>query len=135
MSVTNSDTQSGTLASSYTYTSAAVLQWQTGAASPNPPNPDNYGSTTVNVSHTYTLINNGDITSASLTLSKTGAQSGAWYFGTDNCTGSTLAASATCTVQVIFLAGVPLPSGSYSAILSATDGSSTTTNNMTGTVP
>ena len=135
MTVTNTDTQSGVLAAAFTYQSMAVIQWQVGASSPTPPNPDNYGTVSVNVTHTYTLQNVGDLTSGIITISKTGAASGAWLFGTDNCTGNTLAPAATCTVQMTFLGGL-LGSGAYSATLSASEAAGTSsTNDVQGTIP
>ncbi|MBC7540672.1 MAG: IPT/TIG domain-containing protein, partial [Bacteriovorax sp.] len=133
--VTNTDTQTGTLLSGFTYQSMADLKWQIGATSPTPPNPDPFGTTSTNVTHTYTLKNTGDVASSTITLSKTGSDSAAWLFGTDTCTSTTLAAGATCTVQVTFL-GQFLATGSYSAILNAVATSGgTTTNNMNGSVP
>ena len=125
--LTNTDTQAAT--SSYTYASMADLKWQTGATSPNPPNPDAYGSTVTNITHTYTLRNYGDLTSSTITISKTGTAPAGWMFGTDNCTGNTLASLATCTVQLTFL-GQFLPSGSYSASLEATATTGGTTTNV-----
>jgi len=134
VTITNTDTQSGNLASAFTYQSMAVLQWQVGAASPNPPNPDNYGTVSVNVTHTYTLQNVGDLTSGTITIAKSGAASGAWLFGTDNCNGNTLAAGATCTVQMTFLGGL-LGSGAYSANLDSSEAGSSSTNAVLGTIP
>jgi hypothetical protein len=134
VTVTNADTQNGALAAAFTYQSMAVLQWQVGAASPNPPNPDNYGTVSVNVTHTYTLQNIGDTTSGTITISKSGAASGAWLFGTDNCNGNTLAAGATCTVQMTFLGGL-LGSGAYSASLDANATGTSSTNAVQGTIP
>jgi hypothetical protein len=133
--VTNTDTQAGTAISAYTYASMADLKWQIGIASPNPPNPDSYGTTSTNVTHTYTLKNTGDLTTTAITISKTGAAPAAWQYGTDSCQGATLAAGASCTVQVTFL-GQFLSLGSYSATLEATAATGgTTTNAMSGSVP
>jgi hypothetical protein len=135
VAVVNTDTQSGSQAGAYTYAVVAVLDWQTGASSPNPPDPDNYGSTNTNVTHTFTLENTGNDTSSSITISFSGTNPGAWLIGTDNCTGTTLAAAGTCTVQATFL-GAFLGTGSYSANIvgTATSGGSTT-NALLGAVP
>ncbi|MGE3610425.1 MAG: IPT/TIG domain-containing protein [Bacteriovoracaceae bacterium] len=135
--VTNTDTQTGTLAGSYTYVSLpATLSFQTGTSSPNPPDPDDYGSTIINITHTFTLINSGDSGSTTaITVSLTGTDVASWLIGTDNCTGNTLAPGASCTVQVTFL-GAFLTTGSYSATLEATAATGgTDTNSLTGSVP
>jgi hypothetical protein len=133
--VNNDDTQSDTLSSGYSYISTAQLIWVTGGASPNPPNPDDYGSTSVNVTHTYTLRNIGDIISSSITISTLTGTPAAWLKGADTCSGNTLAPAAECTVQWTFLGG-ELPSGSYSTLLkgSASTGGSTE-NLLQGSVP
>jgi hypothetical protein len=135
ITVTNTDTQSGTKAAGFTYQTMAVLAWQVGATSPNPPNPDSYGTTAVNVTHTYTLKNTGDTVTTAITISKLGGSPGAWLFGTDNCTGFTLASNATCTIQVTFL-GQFLSTGPYTTTLNATAATGgTSTNTMTGSEP
>jgi hypothetical protein len=118
VSVVNSDGQTGTNASVYTYTAIPVLEFQLGASSPNPPDPDPYGSTITNITHTFTLKNTGDLISSVITMSITGTNPTAWIFGTDNCTGSTLAYGASCTVQLTFK-GASLSTGAYSATLNA----------------
>lgn len=135
VSVTNSDSQSTSLANGYTYTQTPILEFVVGTESPNPPNPDNYGSTNTNVTHVFTLKNIGEGSSSSIIVSITGTNPGAWIKGTDNCNGATLAPNATCTVQVTFLGGFLSP-GSYSAVLNATAPSGgTTTNALQGTIP
>ena len=133
--VTNADTQSGTLNSAYTYQSMpALITWQTGASSPTPPGADAYGSTSTNITHTYTLKNTGDVTSSAITIAVTGTSPGAWITGTNTCT--TLAANATCTVQETFLGQWLTTGNSYSAILNATATTGgTSTNTMSGSVP
>jgi hypothetical protein len=138
VAVTNSDTQSGNLAASFTYQSMADLKWQVGGASPTPPNPDPYGSTNTNVTHTFTLKNIGDTISTTITVSVTGASPGAWLIGTDTCSGpgNELAPGASCTVQLTFLGQFLPATTSYTAILNATAASGgTTTNNLSGSVP
>lgn len=135
--VTNTDTQTGTLTNGFTYVSTATLEWQIGVISPNPPNPDPYGSTAVNVTHTYTLKNIGDVTSSTISITKTGISPGAWFFGTDSCSGggNELAAGASCTIQFTFLGGL-LTTGPYSSTLNATaTNGGTSTNDATASVP
>jgi hypothetical protein len=136
VTVTNSDTQSGFVSSGFTYTSMAILQWQTGSVSPTPPNPDSYGITSTNVTHTYTLSNIGDATTTAISISKTGGSPAAWIFGTDNCSATTLAAGASCTVQMTFLGQYLTSGATYSTTLNATATTGgTTTNTATGSVP
>ncbi len=135
--VTNVDTQSDTLSSSYTYVSTAQLEWVVGGASPTPPNPDDYGSTTTNITHTYTLTNSGDVTSSAISINTIAGTPAAWVIGTDTCSGggNELASMASCTVQMTFLGG-SLPTGSYNTVLraNATTGGSTD-NLLQGNVP
>jgi hypothetical protein len=134
--VTNTDTQIGSLTSGFTYQSMADLKWQVGVASPTPANPDSYGVTSTNVTHTYTLKNTGDIATTTITLSKTGSSPAAWLFGTDTCSGTTLASNATCTIQVTFLGQFLTHATTYAAVLNGlaiTGG--TATNNMNGSTP
>jgi hypothetical protein len=135
VSVTNTDSQVGSAAGAYTYTSIPVLAFQIGVASPNPPSPDSYGSTSTNITHTFTVINSGEGISSAITIALSGTDPAAFLIGTDNCTGFTLAPSATCTVQLTFL-GAFLSTGSYSAVLnaSATSGGAAT-NSVSGSVP
>ena len=114
----------------------ALLSWQTGTASPTPPGADAYGSTSTNITHTYTLKNTGDSTSSAITISVTGSSPGAWITGTDTCTNTTLAPNATCTVQETFLGQFLTTGTSYSATLNATvTTGGTATNTMSGSVP
>jgi fibronectin type 3 domain-containing protein len=98
----------------------------------NPPNPDDWGSTSVDTLHTFLLRNTGSAGSSTITVSVTGNAS-EWTKGTDTCNGQTLAASASCTIQMTFIGSSGTP-GSYSATLqaSATSGG-TTTNTLNGT--
>lgn len=138
VSVINPDTQFGTKPSAFLYVSSAVLQFDVGATSPKPPNPDSYGSGNVDVTHTYTLKNTGTATSSAITLSLTGTNANRW--GIELATGgdcvsasSTLAPAATCTVRVTFLAGSGT-GGVHTATLQATAASGgTATNVMNGT--
>jgi hypothetical protein len=136
--VTNPDTQDDPLIASYTYTPIAILEWQVGAISPNPPNPDNYGTTAVNVSHTYTLENVGDLTTSTITVQIAGADPAAFFILTDNCSGAgnELAPAAQCTVTISFLGAFNPAATTFNAILraSATTGG-TSDNDMTGTTP
>jgi len=133
--VTNGDGQIATLGGGYTYASIARLEFQVGATSPNPPNPDSYGSTSINVSHTYTIQNTGDISSSAIATSITGANPTVVLVGTDTCNGAILAAGASCTIQLTFL-GAFFPTGAYSGTIQATATTGgTTTNDFTGSVP
>ncbi len=132
--VTNTDNQSVAKGGGFTYLLPAELSWVTGFASPTPPEPDDYGQQFDNVTHTYTLKNVGEIETSAVTVSVTGANSTMWQKATDNCTGSVLAANATCTVQVNFLANGATV-GAYTAILQATAATGGSKNNvMTGEV-
>lgn len=127
--------QTDTSASTFTYSDSANLNWVVGGGSPTPPNPADYFSTSVNVGYTFTIENNGVADSTAISLSLTGTNPGAWTIGTDTCSGNTLTAGATCTVQIIFIASF-LSSGSYSANIEATATSGgTTINGLVGTVP
>lgn len=139
--IQNSNGQEVTSSGAFTYTpSAPELNWQIGASSPNPPDPDTYapGSAT-NEAHTYTLKNVGSLASSSITITIGGTNPGAFFLpdtsSGDNCTGTTLAPGAECTVQVIFLGAIMPGSASYNATLNATDGSTSDSNAMTGTLP
>lgn len=133
LSVVNIDGQSTTSASGFTYTAVPILKFKVGTISPTPPNPDDYGSTSTNITHTFTLENIGEGTTSAITVAITGTDSAAWIRGTDNCQGQQLAPNANCTIQVTFLGG-SLTAGSYTAILNATATSGgTTTNTLKGT--
>lgn len=135
ITVTNSDTQSGTMASAFEYTSMAQLQWQRGSSSPTPPDADTYGPTSINETHTYTLKNVGDAVSGAVTISVGGTNPTAWFKGTDTCNGNSLSPGASCTVQMTFL-GAGLSSGSYSATINALSSpGDSDSNNMNGSVP
>jgi IPT/TIG domain len=137
VTVKNSDNQTGSLVSTdpgaFTYAVEADLEFIVGSTSPTPPNPDNWGSTTTNITHTFTLKNIGDAATSAITVSLTGTNASAWVIGTNSC--STLAPNASCTVQLTFLGGF-LGTGSYVATLEATATSGgTTTNSLQGSRP
>jgi hypothetical protein len=123
------------LAAGFRYQSEADLEWQVGTESPTPPNPDNYGSTSLKITHTYTLKNRGDISSSTINISA--AISGEWIFGTNTCSGAgnELASNETCTVQITFV-GDTTTSGvhSYTLTATATTGG-TTANTLSATKP
>ena len=129
--------QNATLASSFTYISGPVLTWQVGAGDPNPPNPADWGTPSANETWTFTLENTGTTVSSTISLSVTGTNAIYWSFGTDNCSGTTLLAAETCTVQVNYLwALAPAASGTHTATLNATATSGgTSTNALTGSKP
>lgn len=124
-----------TLSNGYTYTSIPVLEFEVGASSPNPPNPDDYGTTSTNVTHTFTVKNVGEGASSSITTSVSGDNPAAWMITSDNCDGNTLAIDETCTIQLTFLGGF-FPTGYYQAELNAkaTSGGDAT-NHVQGTIP
>lgn len=136
VSVVSPVSTTGTLAAAFTYTSTpATLAFQTGTSSPNPPNPDSYGSTTTNVTHTYTLKNTGASDTTNVTVTITGANAASFAKGTDNCSGAPLTAGSSCTIQVTFL-GAFQSSGAYTATLTATAATGgTVTNTMNGNRP
>jgi hypothetical protein len=107
--------QETTLSSAFTFVAGPVLSWEIGVTTNNP---EDWGNAGANTSTTFTLENTGTSTSSTITLSLTGTNSTFWSFGTDNCTGTTLAAAGTCTVQVIYLWALA-PSGAHSATLNA----------------
>lgn len=135
VSATNLDLQSGSLANAYTFVGVAALGWVVGASSPNPPNPDPYGTTNTWITHTFTLTNTGTATSSAITVSMAGTDPTKWSLGTDGCTGNTLAIAANCTVQVTFEGGAGgQTAGSYSALVRATAAAGgTADNDVTGT--
>ena len=136
ISVVNPDTQNISLTNAFDYLDEARLEWQVGSGSPTPPNPDDFGITVTNVSHTYTLRNVGTTVSGTIVTSIEGAQASAFTkFPTDSCNGITLASGASCTMDVTFLGGL-MSTGSYSATLRATAPSSGTADNtIQGTRP
>jgi hypothetical protein len=133
--IQNLDLQSNSLTSGYTYTSIPQLSFVTGTSSPTPPNPDAYGTTTTNITHTFTVKNIGEGTTSSISVNLIGTDAAAWILGTDNCTGQTLAVNATCTIQATFLGSFLTPKA-YSATLQvgATSGG-TVTNSISGIRP
>ena len=121
----------GNQVTSFTLTvspAVATLQFVVGASSPNPPNPDNFGTTNVTIAHTYTLKNVGGLTTTAVTMSITGANAANFSLAADNCSGFTLAPNATCTMQVDFNAGTAgTAAAAYTATLQATAANSTST--------
>lgn len=117
VTVTNTDGQSGSLTSGFTYTPS--LSW-------SPATPYDFGSTTTNITQTFTLTNNGAIASSAVAISLTGS---GWLIGTDTCNGTVIPKTQTCTVQLTFL-GALLSTGSYTSLLkaSATSGGTTSVN-------
>lgn len=123
--------QTATLSSSFTYADGAVLSWQTGTTS----NPEDWGSTSSNVTTTFTLENSGNADSTAVSVSLSGANSALWIIGTNTCAGAILVALDTCTVQATYL-GAMAPLGSYSASLDATASSGgTAENGLLGATP
>ncbi len=132
--VTNGDGQTATSVNGYTYTSMAKLDFLVGATSPTPPNPDAYGSTNVNMTHTFTVQNTGDLATSVITMTTGGTHPTVFFIGTDTCTGSALAPAASCTVQLTFLAAF-FGTASYNATIEASAATGgTATNDVNGTV-
>ena len=138
--VVNPTSQSVTSSNAYTYNPAAPeLDFQVGSLSPNPPNPADYdaapySSTATNRSLIYTLKNVGSLPTSTITITLSGANTAAYFVNADTCSGTTLAADASCTVDIIFL-GAIMATGSYTATINATDGTTSDTNNVIGTTP
>lgn len=98
------------------------------------PTPHNFGSTTVGMMagpQTFTVTNTGDSTSGTLNTLISGLDASQFQIGADSCDGMTLAAGATCTVEVTYeptIAGTHMgslvvsssPGGSASAALQGT---------------
>jgi len=75
-----------------------------GALSVSPPSND-FGSVVVSTSSeatVFTVTNTGGDTTGALASALTGAQMNQFAISADNCSGNTLAASATCTLSVSF---------------------------------
>jgi len=127
---TNGGTVSYTLTGTVIQPPAAIIFTAT------PPNPDSFGTTNVNVTKQYTLLNNSAGNSTAISISKTGSNPSAWTLGTEAsaCNGKTLAAGASCTINLTFTAST-LANGSYSSTISysaSTGGSGSV--NVSGTV-
>jgi hypothetical protein len=132
VSYQNPSGQTDTTSGGFTYNpSAPEIVFQTTVTS----NPEDYGTTGSNVSATFTLENTGSATTGSLTVSLTGANTGAFLINSDTCDGTSLSAGGTCTVDVVFLGGILAGSTTYNATLQATDGTVTATNDLQGTTP
>ena len=131
--VKNTDLQAGSSGSLFVYKTPATIQWNEAPSY-------SYGSLSTNSTNTFTLKNNGGMTSSEISISLGGADSANWTLetlDTDTCTGSTLPGGATCTVKATFMGGLlSTVSGSYSASLigTATTGG-TATEIMTATKP
>jgi hypothetical protein len=91
--------------------------------------------TTMNVPETFTVTNNGPNTSGTLTVILRGGDD-AFVISNDNCTGQTLIANGTCTVQVAFDATGAATGRETTLVANSNnpdDGEAVTT--LTGTVP
>jgi len=96
---------------------APSVSWEKNA--PFPSKPDSLGNATCNTTHTYTLKNNGATTSSTITTSLSSTSH--FTLVSNNCNNITLAAGASCKVQVRFNGG-SLSAGSYSVTLQANIG-------------
>lgn len=84
------------------------------------PTPYNFGSVTLGAAgatHTFTVQNTGDSPSGELLTSITGLDATQFVIGADDCAGETLAAGASCTVEVRY---APSAAGTHSGSLSVT---------------
>lgn len=84
------------------------------------PTPYNFGATSVGTptaAHTFTVTNTGGAVSGMLTMTLTGLDSTQFTIANDMCTGHTLAAAATCTIDVTY---APTSAGDHAGSLSAT---------------
>ena len=79
---------------------------------------------------TFTVTNNGGSTSGTMTTSITGTDMSDFGLGTDTCNTNTLGPTLTCTVNVHF---APQTTGSKTATLQVTDGTTTASATLTGT--
>lgn len=123
ITVTNDDEQSGSSAAGAFIYNTVILDVT--------PSTYGYGNVTTDVPYTFTITNNGNLTSTAITSAITGTDATAFSV-TDTCT--TLASGASCTAEVTFL-GSGLAQNSYSASLSVTAGSASSgTSTLTGSV-
>ena len=100
VTVTDSISNSTTLASGFSYQDVAVLSW-------NPATDISMGYIGFTQSRTITLENTGTLSTSVISISFEGPDAAAYAIGNDNCSGpgNELTPSDTCDVQVIFLAG------------------------------
>ncbi len=118
ITVRNSLSQSATLANSFTYLSGYTISWDT--RSPNPPNPDNFGSPNTNVIHRYVLRNPGNQATPPITIGIGGTHPTAFNIisGLNTCSGASIAPNSQCNVSVAYL-GATNPPGTYTGRLTA----------------
>ena len=100
---------------------------------------ESYGSTSTDDTSTFTITNDGTITSNTLTTTFTPDDANYWNIVIDNCDSTTIASAANCSVQVTFQGstgnfGSPV-SGSYSATLIIDDGTESASFTLTATIP
>ncbi len=104
----------------------ASLQWDVSS--------HDYGQSNVNISQTFTVTNNGTATSNTLSVSIGGADTSKFEIDVinDNCSGLTLAVSASCSVDVIFKGGAGGAKRVYNATVDISDGASSSTITIQG---
>ncbi|MBX3275855.1 MAG: choice-of-anchor D domain-containing protein [Sandaracinaceae bacterium] len=140
ISVRFSPTQIGSLtgtltASAGTATASATLEGRgvEDAGLSISPTPFDFGPTAVGTptaATTFTVRNTGDEPSGTISITLGGAHAAQFTLGADTCNGMTLAADASCTVEVTYSPSVP---GSHAASLQATASpGSTATASLTG---
>ncbi|MFO0713891.1 MAG: choice-of-anchor D domain-containing protein [Sandaracinus sp.] len=97
------------------------------------PTPYNFGDAVIGMPtapHEFTVRNTGEATSGNLDITISGLDGSQFELGADTCSGNTIAAGATCTVEVIYN---PTTSGVHMGTLQATaDPGSTATAALQG---
>lgn len=82
------------------------------------PTPFSFGTTAVGTpttAHSFTVTNTGGVASGMLSVSLGGLDATQFTIGTDDCTGMTLPAAGTCTIDVTYS---PTSAGDHAAMLS-----------------
>jgi hypothetical protein len=103
------------------------------AVAPSPliiaPSPKDYGPQLdgVSVSQTFTVTNSGTAATGALAAATSGTDAAQFVVGADNCTGQTLAAQATCTLQVTFTPSGPTGNRAASLTVSGMPGGTAAT--------
>jgi hypothetical protein len=100
------------------------------------PSAQDFGAVTMGSSTspiTFTVTNTGGLATAALQVTMNGTNFGDFVVSSDNCTGKTVSAGATCTFVVTFSPPAGGAAGGRSATATVTDGSATTSSSLTGT--
>ncbi|MBT3980408.1 MAG: hypothetical protein HOE90_03595, partial [Bacteriovoracaceae bacterium] len=102
--------------------------------------PEAYGTTGIDVTNTFVVVNNGNTTSGAITVTFTPDDAAYWTAGADTCDTTDLGATSTCSIDITFLgatgnASSPV-SGPYTATITVVGASGgTQTFNLTATIP